>query len=256
MESVSGMADWSQSCTGSQTKGSGEWLDGRDTSGDLDDCGFTTGGVLVRPFKLPEATWAVLGAVLLLAFKLLPWSDGLKAVGKGTDVYLFLVGMMLLSEVARREGLFDWVAVFAVNLAKGSQSRLFLLIYGIGVVVTTFLSNDAAAVVLTPAVIAAARKANAKPLPYLFVCAFIANAASFVLPISNPANLVLYGDHMPPLSAWFASGRADRKCDDSPGQAASGRDRHFIDRRGYWPEPLDHRLARNHSLAHRTAQGW
>ena len=112
---------------------------------------------------------------------------------------------MLLSEAARREGLFDWVAVFAVNLAKGSQSRLFLLIYGIGVVVTTFLSNDAAAVVLTPAVIAAARKAGAKPLPYLFICAFIANAASFVLPISNPANLVLYGDHMPPLSAWFAS---------------------------------------------------
>ena len=166
---------------------------------------FTTGGVLARPFKLPEATWAVAGAALLLAFKLLSWPEGLRAVGKGTDVYLFLVGMMLLSEAARREGLFDWVAVFAVNLAKGSQSRLFLLIFGIGVVVTTFLSNDAAAVVLTPAVIAAARKANAKPLPYLFICAFIANAASFVLPISNPANLVLYGDHMPPLSAWFAS---------------------------------------------------
>ena len=165
----------------------------------------TMGGVLVRPFKLPEATWAVTGAVLLLAFQLLPWLDGFRAVGKGTDVYLFLTGMMLLSEAARREGLFDWIAVFAVNQARGSQNRLFLLIYGVGIVVTTFLSNDAAAVVLTPAVVAAARKANAKPLPYLFICAFIANAASFVLPISNPANIVLYGDHMPPLSAWFAS---------------------------------------------------
>ena len=165
----------------------------------------TMGGVLLKPFKLPEATWAVIGAMLLLAFQLMPWLDGLQAVGKGTDVYLFLTGMMLLSEAARREGLFDWVAVFAVNHAKGSQSRLFLLIYGVGIVVTTFLSNDAAAVVLTPAVLAAARKANAKPLPYLFICAFIANAASFVLPISNPANIVLYGDHMPPLSAWFAS---------------------------------------------------
>ncbi|MEO7105240.1 MAG: arsenic transporter [Rhodoferax sp.] len=165
----------------------------------------TMGGVLVRPFKLPEATWAVTGAMFLLAFQLLPWQDGLRAVSKGTDVYLFLAGMMLLSEAARREGLFDWVAVFAVNHAKGSQSRLFLLVYGVGIVVTTFLSNDAAAVVLTPAVFAAARKANAKPLPYLFICAFIANAASFVLPISNPANIVLYGDHMPPLGAWFAS---------------------------------------------------
>jgi arsenical pump membrane protein len=165
----------------------------------------TTAGVLARPFKLPEATWAVAGAGLLLAFQLLPWRDGLSAALKGSDVYLFLIGMMLLSEAARREGLFDWVAVLAVNYARGSQSRLFLLVYGIGIVATTFLSNDATAVVLTPAVLAAARKANAKPLPYLLICAFIANAASFVLPISNPANLVLYGDHMPQLGAWFAS---------------------------------------------------
>jgi arsenical pump membrane protein len=67
-----------------------------------------------------------------------------------------------------------------------------------------FLSNDATAVVLTPAVFAAAKKAKADPLPYLFICAFIANAASFVLPISNPTNLVLYGGYMPPLGAWLA----------------------------------------------------
>jgi arsenical pump membrane protein len=42
-----------------------------------------------------------------------------------------------------------------------------------------------------------------RPLPYLFVCAFIANAASFVLPISNPANLVVYGARMPHLGDWL-----------------------------------------------------
>lgn len=57
--------------------------------------------------------------------------------------------------------------------------------------------------VLTPAVFAAAKKADMKPLPLLFVCAFIANAASFVLPISNPANLVLYGNHTPALLLWM-----------------------------------------------------
>jgi len=163
-----------------------------------------TVGVLVRPFKWPEAVWAVLGSVALLVFGLLPLADGLGAVGKGLDVYLFLIGMMLLSEIARGEGLFDWVAAFAVNHADRSPKRLFLLLYGVGVVVTAFLSNDAAAVVLTPAVFAAAKKAKADPLPYLFICAFIANAASLVLPISNPANLVLYGDHTPPLGRWLA----------------------------------------------------
>jgi arsenical pump membrane protein len=58
-------------------------------------------------------------------------------------------------------------------------------------------------VVLTPAVYAATRAAKVEPLPYLFACAFIANAASFVLPISNPANLVVFGKAMPPLADWL-----------------------------------------------------
>lgn len=167
--------------------------------------GLATAGVITRPLKLPEAIWAVTGAVLLVLVGLLPLADAGRAVGKGRDVYLFLTGMMLLSEVARREGLFDTVAALAVNMADRSPQRLFLLIYSVGVVVTALLSNDAAAVVLTPAVFAAAKKARVGALPFLFICAFIANAASFVLPISNPANLVLYGDHTPPLGRWLAS---------------------------------------------------
>ncbi|MFM0642876.1 arsenic transporter [Paraburkholderia bryophila] len=162
-----------------------------------------TTGVIVRPFKWPEAVWAVAGAGLLVSLHLLPVDLAIRAVNRGSDVYLFLIGMMLLSEVARREGLFDWVAVLAVNHAKGSPRRLFLLVYLVGVVITAFLSNDATAVVLTPAVFAAAKKARTPPLPLLFICAFVANAASFVLPISNPANLVLYGNHTPALGAWL-----------------------------------------------------
>jgi arsenical pump membrane protein len=167
--------------------------------------GLTAIGVVTRPFRWPEAVWAVFGAALLLAFRLIGPADVWAGVSKGFDVYLFLIGMMLLSELARREGLFDWVAAIATSHAKGSPRRLFLLVYVVGVVVTVFLSNDATAVVLTPAVYAACRAARVKdPMPYLLICAFIANAASFVLPISNPANLVIFaGGEMPPLSRWM-----------------------------------------------------
>ena len=161
-------------------------------------------GVIIRPWKLPEAVWAVAGAAALIAGSLLSIPAAAAAILKGTDVYLFLLGMMLLAEVARHEGLFDWLAATAVRHAHGSPGKLFILIYLVGIVVTVFLSNDATAVVLTPAVYAAARRAGAKPLPYLLICAFIANAASFVLPMSNPANLVVYGTHLPSLGAWLS----------------------------------------------------
>ena len=161
--------------------------------------------IIIRPWGLPEAVWAVAGAAVLVLGSLVSWTQARAAVLQGTDVYLFLAGMMLLAELARTEGLFDWVAALAVRWARGAPSRLFGLVYLVGIVVTALLSNDATAVVLTPAVYAAATKARTDPLPYLLICAFIANAASFLLPISNPANLVVFASHLPPLPVWLAN---------------------------------------------------
>ncbi len=161
--------------------------------------------ILIRPWQISEAVWAGAGALLLLVLGQISPREAWAAVGRGADVYLFLTGMMILAELGRREGFFDWLAALAVNAAKGSAKRLFAIVYLVGTLVTIFLSNDATAVVLTPAVLAASKKARATPLPFLLICAFIANAASFVLPIANPANLVVYGSQMPPLGAWMRS---------------------------------------------------
>ncbi|MGB9198896.1 MAG: arsenic transporter [Terriglobales bacterium] len=160
--------------------------------------------MLIRPRGLPEAVPTAGGALLLCVLRLIPLSLAAHAVAEGTDVYLFLTGMMLLSELAKKYGVFDWLANIAAGHADGSPTRLFTLIYAVGTAVTILMSNDATAVVLTPAVLTAVKRAKAPPVPYLFVCAFIANAASFVLPISNPANLVVFHSGMPPLGRWLA----------------------------------------------------
>ena len=159
--------------------------------------------MLIRPRNVPEVYWISAGVVLLLGLRLITLKLTERALVKALDVCLFLIGMMLLSELAREHGVFDWLSSIAIRQAKGSCLRLFALVYGIGTIVTILMSNDATAVVLTPAILTAVRKARVQPLPYLFVCAFIANAASFVLPISNPANLVVFQGAMPPLTRWL-----------------------------------------------------
>src|SRR5271156_2070576 len=161
--------------------------------------------MLIRPRGIAEVYWIGGGAVLLVVLRLVSFDLAEKAIARGSDVYFFLIGMMLLSELAREHGVFDWLSSVAVRSAKGSCARLFTLVYGVGTLVTIFMSNDATAVVLTPAILAVIRKARVAPLPYLFACAMIANAASFVLPISNPANLVVFRSSMPPLGRWLAS---------------------------------------------------
>ena len=161
--------------------------------------------MLLRPRNISEVWWVGSGALLLVLLRLIPFSLAGRAIAKGTDVYFFLAGMMLLSEIAREQGVFDWIASVAVHHARSSGPRLFALLYLAGVAVTVCLSNDATAIVLTPAVLASVRRARVNPLPFLFACAMIANAASFVLPISNPANLVVFHNGMPPLSRWLAA---------------------------------------------------
>jgi arsenical pump membrane protein len=161
--------------------------------------------MLIRPCNIAEAYWISGGVFLLLILRLITLTLAVHAAAKAIDVWLFLIGMMLISELAREHGVFDWLSAVAVRAAEGSCSRLFVLVYSVGTIVTMFMSNDATAVVLTPAILTAARKAKVQPLPYLFVCAFIANAASFLLPISNPANLVVFQGAMPPLANWLAA---------------------------------------------------
>jgi len=72
-------------------------------------------GILFRPRQWPEAVWACLGAMLLVLCGLLSPQSAWKAIGRGADVYLFLAGMMLLAELARHEGVFDWLACHAVR---------------------------------------------------------------------------------------------------------------------------------------------
>jgi arsenical pump membrane protein len=165
-----------------------------------------TASVIIRPFDWPEAVWAVTGAALLVLSGLISPADALAGVASGADVYLFLVpGRHDAAGRGRAQR-------GAVRLARGRGRDLG---EGLGApavhaglrrrnIVTVFLSNDATAVVLTPAVAAAVRAAKAPhPLPYLLICAFVANAASFVLPISNPANLVVHGSRMPALMDWL-----------------------------------------------------
>ena len=54
-----------------------------------------------------------------------------------------------------------------------------------------FLSNDATALILTPIVYTLVTRLRLPVLPFLFACTFIADTASFLLPVSNPINIIV-----------------------------------------------------------------
>lgn len=158
--------------------------------------------ILLRPWRIAEWVWAVAGAAVLLLGGLIPPAMAVAALRDGWDVYLFLAGILVLAELARAHGVFDWLAQGMIAAAHGRATRLFDLVFICAIIVTALLSNDGTIVLMTPAIVALVRRVRVDPYPMVYACAFVANAASFVLPFSNPANLLVFR-RLPHLLPWM-----------------------------------------------------
>jgi arsenical pump membrane protein len=66
-------------------------------------------------------------------------------------------------------------------------------VFVLGGIVTATLSLDTTAVLLTPIVLSFVRRLGVSARPYVIACAFVANAGSLALPVSNLTNLIFAG---------------------------------------------------------------
>jgi arsenical pump membrane protein len=160
----------------------------------------TLAGIMTRPFRWSEARIAMGGAGVLLVLGLIRPADAALTLLRDWNTFLFFLGMMGLSAMAEAAGLFDWLAVQAARFAHGSAARLFLNVFLLGSAISMIFSNDATALILTSVVYVLVTRLRLPVLPYLFACTFIADTASFLLPISNPINIIVMSRY--PLGLW------------------------------------------------------
>jgi len=158
----------------------------------------TLAGIMTRPFRWNESRIAMAGAALLLVLGLIGPKDAAMTLLRDWNTFLFFLGMMGMSAMAEKAGLFDWLAVEAARRAGQSAARLFVNVFLLGTAISMVFSNDATALILTPVVYVLVTRLRVPVLPYLFACTFIADTASFLLPISNPINIIVMSRY--PLS--------------------------------------------------------
>jgi arsenical pump membrane protein len=149
------------------------------------------GLILVKPRYVPAWAASLGGGLLMVVVDLLPPAAALGQIGSAWNILLLFLGLGLSSAVVDHAGVFRLAGDTAARWAQGDQRRLLTGLYLVGVLVTAVLSNDATALLLTPVAVAIATRAGVGPQPFVFACALVANAASFLLPVSNPSNLLL-----------------------------------------------------------------
>ncbi len=147
--------------------------------------------IMLRPKQLNEALAALSGGLIMIITGIVSPLQAFQTLLGDWNIFLFFLGMLALSALAERAGFFDWLAARAALLAHGSTRRLYLNVFLLGALISAFLSNDATALILTPLVYSLVTRLRVSALPFMFACTFIADTASFLLPVSNPLNIIV-----------------------------------------------------------------
>ena len=137
-----------------------------------------------------EAAVAVAATVVVLTTGLVDRGTLEDTVRELLPVVIFLVTILVVSDVCARAGLFAAAARLVGIASRGRPDRLLLGVFLLAALVTVVLSLDATVVLLTPIVVGAAATLGTSDRPASFACLRMANSASLLLPISNLTNLL------------------------------------------------------------------
>jgi len=155
--------------------------------------------------KIDRPAAAIIGAVAMVAFRIVPAGDALRRIDFSTVVLLF--SMMVIVGGLHLAGFFEWVAE-AVLKHLPPRSFLPAVIFTSGIL-SAFLVNDIVCLVMVPFVLKLTDKMHLPPLPYLLAVATASNIGSVATITGNPQNMLIgsysgihYRDFLLHLGPW------------------------------------------------------
>jgi Na+/H+ antiporter NhaD/arsenite permease-like protein len=137
--------------------------------------------------KIDRPGAAIIGAVLMVAFRAVRPADALHFIDFGTIVLLF--SMMLLVAYLHLDGFFDWVTEWTV--ARVRPKHLLPAIIFLSGTFSAFFVNDIICLMMVPFTLKVAHRMGLKPTPYLLAVATASNIGSVATITGNPQNMLI-----------------------------------------------------------------
>lgn len=109
------------------------------------------------------------------------------------QIFFLLAGMIPLGIAMSNTGTDDWISSQLLLLLNDQENIVVLgVLFGVTMLLSGFISNNATAVILTPVAIALATGLNLPIQPFLLAVLFAANF-SFFTPMGYQTNTLIYG---------------------------------------------------------------
>ena len=98
---------------------------------------------------------------------------------------------MVLANILRETGLFQWIAVQAVRLGRGNPFRILVILSLVTAVASAFLDNVTIVVLVAPVTLLVAASLRMSPVPFLIAGILASNIGGTATLIGDPPNILI-----------------------------------------------------------------
>jgi Na+/H+ antiporter NhaD/arsenite permease-like protein len=143
--------------------------------------------------KIHKTIVAVFGAALMLVLKILQQNEAFHVEEFGVDwnVIFLLISMMVIINLMRPTGVFEYIAIKSAKLGKGEPLRILAIFATVTAVLSALLDNVTTVLLIVPVTILIADALEVDALPYLISCALASNIGGTATLIGDPPNIMI-----------------------------------------------------------------
>ncbi len=149
--------------------------------------------VLIISEKIHKTIIAICGASLMLVLKIVDQHEAfhLEEYGIDWNVIFLLIGMMVIINLMRPTGLFEYIAIRSAKLGRGEPIRIMIIFAIITALLSALLDNVTTVLLIAPVTLLIADALEVDPVPYLIVEALSSNIGGTATLIGDPPNIMI-----------------------------------------------------------------
>lgn len=132
---------------------------------------------------------AIFGGMLMVIFGIIDQSTAFREVDWG--VIFLLVGMMVITNITKRTGLFQFLAIKVAKLARGEPLTIMILLSLVTALISAFLDNVTTVLIIVPITFLIAVELGLSPVPFVIALAIASNIGGTATLIGDPPNIMI-----------------------------------------------------------------
>ncbi len=141
--------------------------------------------------KINRTAVALFGAVLMVIFQVLSQEHAFSKIDFNTIG--LLIGMMIIVNILKRTGVFQFIAIKTAKLAKGDPWKIMMFFSIITAISSALLDNVTTILLIIPVTFVITDTLEINPIPFLISEVIAANTGGTATLIGDPPNIMIGG---------------------------------------------------------------